>query len=247
ADKDPFSLSRTFINDDEDPTYEDGDIRMGDSTGVSTSLGGEIFSGGKKCQEIKHWKVITWTTEEEIALAKGWVAISENSKHGNARKQDGFWCETVRPAVIRFCGVYGNVMRMAHECGAGDEDYVQGAIIHYQAEIGLPFKFRHCWDVLKDKFEDASINLNTNVGDNDEDEVNGTEITTHETKKREIFLEIKRREVECREREVAAQEYRQEQEDIRFYLQPYDHFIGDQRREMDEVRAKIKAKYNFQY
>ncbi|GKE67388.1 hypothetical protein Tco_1521549, partial [Tanacetum coccineum] len=30
---------------------EDGDIGMGDSTGVSMSLGGEIFSGGKKCQE----------------------------------------------------------------------------------------------------------------------------------------------------------------------------------------------------
>nr|GFC22224.1 hypothetical protein [Tanacetum cinerariifolium] len=29
----------------------DGDIRMGDSTGVSASLDGEIFSGGKKCQE----------------------------------------------------------------------------------------------------------------------------------------------------------------------------------------------------
>ncbi|GKB70225.1 hypothetical protein Tco_0931637 [Tanacetum coccineum] len=28
---------------------------MGDSTGVSASLGGKIFSGGKKCQEIKHW------------------------------------------------------------------------------------------------------------------------------------------------------------------------------------------------
>ncbi|GJU06343.1 hypothetical protein Tco_1122773 [Tanacetum coccineum] len=27
---------------------------------------------------------IAWTTEEEIALAKGWVAISENSKYGNA-------------------------------------------------------------------------------------------------------------------------------------------------------------------
>ncbi|GJS81349.1 hypothetical protein Tco_0747890 [Tanacetum coccineum] len=27
------------------------DIGMGDSTGVSASLGGEIFSGGKKCQE----------------------------------------------------------------------------------------------------------------------------------------------------------------------------------------------------
>ncbi|GKB44257.1 hypothetical protein Tco_0889199 [Tanacetum coccineum] len=30
---------------------EDGDIGMGDSTGVSASLGGEIFSRGNKCQE----------------------------------------------------------------------------------------------------------------------------------------------------------------------------------------------------
>nr|GEV35657.1 hypothetical protein [Tanacetum cinerariifolium] len=36
---------------DVDPTDEDGDIGMGDSTGVSASLDGEIFSGGKKCQE----------------------------------------------------------------------------------------------------------------------------------------------------------------------------------------------------
>nr|GEV51577.1 hypothetical protein [Tanacetum cinerariifolium] len=36
---------------DVDPTDEDGDIRMGDSTGVSVALDGEIFSEGKKCQE----------------------------------------------------------------------------------------------------------------------------------------------------------------------------------------------------
>ncbi|GJZ93403.1 hypothetical protein Tco_0665468 [Tanacetum coccineum] len=39
------------LTSDEDPTDKDGDIGMGDSTGVSASLGGEIFSGGKKCQE----------------------------------------------------------------------------------------------------------------------------------------------------------------------------------------------------
>nr|GEU48126.1 hypothetical protein [Tanacetum cinerariifolium] len=37
---------------DVDPTDEDEDIGMGDSTGVSASLDGEIFSGGKKCQEL---------------------------------------------------------------------------------------------------------------------------------------------------------------------------------------------------
>ncbi|GJY02432.1 ALP1-like protein [Tanacetum coccineum] len=239
---------------------------------------------------------IAWTTEEEIALAKGWVAISEKSKHGNARKQDEFWCE---------------------EGGARDEYYIQRAMIHYQAETGLPFKFCHCWDVLKDSpklkeiallnfntgFEggskrhkssgsslfntesgDASIYLNTNVGDNDEDEVQEirrpkgmdkaraagknkglkasgssttnnnalarlmvTEMIAAEKEQREAFIEIKRRKVECREREVAAMEYRQQQEDIRFYLQPYDHLTEDRWMEMDEATTKIKAKYNLQY
>ncbi|GJT77283.1 hypothetical protein Tco_1044008 [Tanacetum coccineum] len=122
---------------------------------------------------------ITWRHEEEIVLAKGWVAVSENNKYSNARKEAGFWCEvldymesktkqygrrtydmvcgkwkTVRPAVVRFCGVYGNVM---------------------------------------------------------------------------------------------PQEYRQCQEDIRFYFQPYDHLTGEQQMAMDEVRAEIKDKYNLPY
>nr|GEW80607.1 hypothetical protein [Tanacetum cinerariifolium] len=167
---------------------------------------------------------------------------SENSQHGNARKKDGFWCEvlayiesktkikgrrtydmvmgkwkTVRPAVVWFCGVYGNVMSMTQESGAGDGDYVQKAMIHYQAETGLPFKFRSEGSSKRHKSsgsssfntesEDASINLNTTV-------VDGDELTAAEVQQREAFIEIKRREVKCREREVAATEYRAQQEDI---------------------------------
>ncbi|GJS02234.1 hypothetical protein Tco_0318742 [Tanacetum coccineum] len=74
-----------------------------------------------------------------------------------------------------------------------------------------------------------------------------TEMTAQEIEERLAFIEIKRREVECREREVVAQEYRAQQEYIRFYLQSYDHLIGDQRMAMDEARAKIKTKYGLQY
>ncbi|GJV18586.1 hypothetical protein Tco_1367606 [Tanacetum coccineum] len=42
-------------------------------------------------------------------------------------------------------------------------------------------------------------------------------------------------------------EYRQRQEDIRFYLQLYDHLTGDARLEMEELREEIKAKYDLQY
>ncbi|GJY25645.1 hypothetical protein Tco_0400371 [Tanacetum coccineum] len=43
---------RVDLTGDEDPTDEDGDTEMGDLTGVSVSLGGEIFSGGKKSPMI---------------------------------------------------------------------------------------------------------------------------------------------------------------------------------------------------
>ncbi|GJX51343.1 hypothetical protein Tco_0278188 [Tanacetum coccineum] len=46
------TLSATIdLTSDEDPTDEDGYIGMGDSTGVLVSLGGGIYSGGKKSQE----------------------------------------------------------------------------------------------------------------------------------------------------------------------------------------------------
>ncbi|GKF62420.1 hypothetical protein Tco_0182474 [Tanacetum coccineum] len=70
-----------------------------------------------------HESPTPWTTEEEIALAKGWLAVSENSKHSNTRRQASFWCE---------------------ESGADDADYVQRALIHYEIDTDLPFKLRHC-------------------------------------------------------------------------------------------------------
>ncbi|GKD49535.1 hypothetical protein Tco_1278511 [Tanacetum coccineum] len=46
-----------------------------------------------------------------------------------------------------------NVMRMSYESGADDEDYVNRALIHYQAENRNTFKYRHCWEVLKDSLK----------------------------------------------------------------------------------------------
>ncbi|GJR58539.1 glutathione S-transferase T3-like protein [Tanacetum coccineum] len=234
---------------------------------------------------------IAWTTKEEIALAKGWKVVSENSERGNARKKDGFWVEVMEEQ--------NKNGRSSDESGTGDEDYVQKAMIHYQAETGLPFKFRHCWDVLKDspKFadisfpnlsqgsqgsnkrhksygsssfntesRDASINLNNTVAaraaaknkwskasasstmnDDALARLVVNEMTAAEVEQREKFIKLKRREVECREREIATTEYRAQQEDMKLYLQPYNHLTGEQRLAWEEIRAKIKAKYNLQF
>ncbi|GJT06537.1 hypothetical protein Tco_0840999 [Tanacetum coccineum] len=62
---------------------------------------------------------------------------------------------------------------------------------------------------------------------------------TMKKEERTAFLEIKRRDVECREQEIEMQEYRQRQKDIRFYMQPYDHLIGDALRHMEALRVEI--------
>nr|GEU54447.1 hypothetical protein [Tanacetum cinerariifolium] len=121
-----------------------------------------------------------WTTEEEIALAKGWLAVFENSKHGNERKKGGFWCEVLQYIESK-TKQYGR-RTYDMESGAEDEDYIQRAMIHYEIETGLPFKLRSEGVSMRHKSSGsssfntesgkASINLNTTVGDdNDEDEV----------------------------------------------------------------------------
>ncbi|GKF33913.1 RNA-directed DNA polymerase, eukaryota, partial [Tanacetum coccineum] len=117
---------------------------------------------------------------------------------------NGKW-KTVRPKVCTFCGVYGNVI-LTYTSGASDTNYLQRALIDYQAEYGVPFTLLYCWEVLKESAKwsseevplfmqeredgnnkrykssdsssfntkelgEGSINLNTTVGDEDENEV----------------------------------------------------------------------------
>ncbi|GJT38790.1 retrovirus-related pol polyprotein from transposon TNT 1-94 [Tanacetum coccineum] len=56
-----------------------------------------------------------------------------------------------------------------------------------------------------------------------------------------VYMEIKMKEVDLREREIEMQAYRQRQEDMRFYMQPYDHLTMTQLARMEAMRAEIKA------
>ncbi|GJY68377.1 hypothetical protein Tco_0471359 [Tanacetum coccineum] len=192
-------------------------------------------------------------------------AISENSYTLQARR--ALYCfynirknssRLVCPAVIRFCGVYGNVMCMAHEGGTRDENYVQWEMIHYQAETGLPFKFRHCWDVLKDspKWKEIVLpNFNTGskggskrhkssgleirqlggrdkaraTGKNKGSKASRSSTMNDDALVRLMVTEMTDAEVERREAFIEIKRGR------------------GQRMAMDEARAKIKAKYKLQY
>nr|GEX68300.1 hypothetical protein [Tanacetum cinerariifolium] len=148
-------------------------------------------------------KEIALTNAKEILLCKGWVYVSENSRVGNTRKDVRFWSEVlqymvrktkqyghrtyymvnekwemVRPVVVRFYGVYGNIMRRLQESGASDEDYYTMALVDYEAETGTTFKLRSGKryktsgsSSFNTESKEASINMNVDVGDDEEDEV----------------------------------------------------------------------------
>ncbi|GJT50101.1 hypothetical protein Tco_0976258 [Tanacetum coccineum] len=88
--------------------------------------------------------------EEETALYKGWLRTSEYSVVGNARKEMGFWVETVRPKVASFCGVYANTIR-TYTSGAGGVNYLQRALADYQVQYIVPFTHLHRREVLKQR------------------------------------------------------------------------------------------------
>ncbi|GKB95424.1 hypothetical protein Tco_0981561, partial [Tanacetum coccineum] len=99
--------------------------------------------------------------------------------------------------------------------------------------------------------EEASINLNANVGDDKEDVVQGIRRPMRRDKAEDAAKKKGSRASGLSSMNDDAltrnQEYRQCQEDIRFYLQPYDHLTGDARLAMEELRAEINAKYDLSY
>nr|GEV21013.1 hypothetical protein [Tanacetum cinerariifolium] len=161
----------------------------------------------------------------------------------------------VRPNVARFCGVHANVMRRAHVSGARDEDYFAMTLLDYQAEFGELQR-----PIGRDKAKGSkkkrvgSLGLSSSMNDEAFARLMVFDLATHNEptivmKKEEhaAFLEIRSREVECRERELAIQEYKQRQKDIRFYMQPYDHLAVNALLRIEGLRAEIKAKWNLLY
>nr|GEU85197.1 hypothetical protein [Tanacetum cinerariifolium] len=63
------------LTGDEDPTDEDGDTRMDDLTGILASLGGEIYSGGKKSQESNSDNTGGTTVGEAIGACSGGIVM----------------------------------------------------------------------------------------------------------------------------------------------------------------------------
>ncbi|GKB43948.1 hypothetical protein Tco_0888890 [Tanacetum coccineum] len=195
-----------------------------------------------------------WSNEEKFAT---YLKIVPK---GNARKTGGFWTEVLEYLCNKI---------KTQSSGVGDKDYFAKALLDYEAEFGV----RLCFVIAGSKTSgsssfntesrDASINLNADIGDDDEDDVQ--ELLRPIGRDKEKGLKKKwvgssRSSSSMNDEalarlmvsELATQtkstmEYRQRQEGIRFYMQPYDHLTTDGLMNMEQLRAEIKMKRNFPY
>ncbi|GJR19361.1 gamma-glutamyltranspeptidase 1 [Tanacetum coccineum] len=172
--------------------------------------------------KLRHcWKILKdhpkW---QEIAISNFNTGSEGGSKRHKSTGSSSFNTESEEASINLNTNVDDN-----------DEDEVQ--------EIRRP-EGRDKARVAGRKNKGSKSSASSNVNDDALARLMVTEMGAQEKEGRLAFLEIKRRGEECREREI-------EQQDTRFYLQPYDHLAGDQRKVMDEIRAKIKVKYNLQY
>ncbi|GKA58568.1 hypothetical protein Tco_0757756 [Tanacetum coccineum] len=67
------------------------------------------------------------------------------------------------------------------------------------------------------------------------------------TQNREVFLEIRKRELELKAQELAVQEYEQCLKDEMFYMKSIDHLTVLQHDKMNEMKRTIKAMWNLSY
>lgn len=60
------------------------------------------------------------------------------------------WRDSIQKEVTFFCGAYKGAT-YKQQSGLNADDYVKKALALYQVRRGFPFKFFHCWMILKDK------------------------------------------------------------------------------------------------
>nr|GEZ81014.1 hypothetical protein [Tanacetum cinerariifolium] len=79
-----------------------------------------------------------WTNEEKIALCKGCVYVSENSRLGNTRKDARFWTGVLKYMESKTKMYCRRTYDMESE--ARDKDYYNRELLDYEVKTGVSFK-----------------------------------------------------------------------------------------------------------
>ncbi|GJT67041.1 RNA-directed DNA polymerase, eukaryota, reverse transcriptase zinc-binding domain protein [Tanacetum coccineum] len=108
----------------------------------------------------------------------------------------------------------------------------------------MQFTLRHCWKVLKvsPKWMESEVpKFLSHPQASKRYKTSGSSSFNMESGDASINLNVDVGDGEEHE------EYKQRQEDIRFYMEPYDHLTGDALIHMEALRAEIKAKWNLPF
>ncbi|KAJ9547790.1 hypothetical protein OSB04_020333 [Centaurea solstitialis] len=131
-----------------------------------------------------------WSLDEEIALARAWVTISEDSTIGNYRNKDNFWgaikadfdkrmhydfnvrsgdaiptkAKMLLSTVAKFACIYNNPSNYRRS-GETDIDILNRAKDRFHSEYHKAFTHEHAWRQVKDcpKFDEVKMQDPKNI------------------------------------------------------------------------------------
>nr|GEW59665.1 hypothetical protein [Tanacetum cinerariifolium] len=114
--------------------------------------------------------------------------------------------KTVPSAMVRFCGMYDNIMRKLQESRASDEDYYAMALVDYEAKTITSLLGDFKWDKDDAKKKGSRASRSSSMNDEELVRLMVSEMALQneraiemQKEERLAFLEIKRREMDCRE------------------------------------------------
>ena len=111
----------------------------------------------------------SWTQQEDLDLCQHWIAASEDPVKGTYQKKDTLWAtilngmgtertssavqnrwSDISRDVLKFIGILTQLLKI-YKSGWGVIEYEAQAAIAFKKEQGDDFRFKHCYEFLKDK------------------------------------------------------------------------------------------------
>uniref|UniRef100_A0A336MSK4 CSON005107 protein n=1 Tax=Culicoides sonorensis TaxID=179676 RepID=A0A336MSK4_CULSO len=123
-----------------------------------------------------------FSIEEDRQICRSWLSFSEDPIHGTDQSNAVFWTKIhahasqkisslgerhwdslrqrwgmISRCVSKFVGCYASVQRL-NQSGKTEEDKFIDSEEIYKQDMGTQFKFRSCWEILKDSPKFLAIN-----------------------------------------------------------------------------------------
>ncbi|GJU83281.1 hypothetical protein Tco_1285646 [Tanacetum coccineum] len=202
---------------------------------------------------------IRWNDKEEILLAEAWIEHSQDNNIGKDQRDEIYWNKIIEDFHDRTTGPV-QFWKEYPKCDAAepiDGDNLQEVFGPDKREAELAGSRQT--NVLsttngQGQSEEERGDIITSSSSGNEKALASLMVNEYaminesykvkRTQNREVFLEIRKRELELKAQELAVQEYEQCLKDEMFYMKSIDHLTVLQHDKMNEMKRTIKAMLN---